>query len=957
MIHPAPAVMANDASRTHDCNRAIGHVAQVAMRCRSHFVAIIRTYQSGSILAIMPMRFGAPGMRLGSPTHILSIFLCSVVAGLGLGLLVVGGISDIFGLAGQAIVASNFVIPVLIAATFLLGLVCSSDRIPRSLGWLRHPKIRWIAVGSLATAGIALFVAGVDGANTSAWRTASHLTAGQGVNKQQLREFGRQFARLSGHLSSSGNQVFGAVAVDWRVWLVGGRADVLLRSGVSAPSTGGAECDASGEIRLVAASQEAVLNETSASFRDVCGQWNLIQVELPRGLTEVRFMLDGLNRTGETALDIMLAANRPNYAWFWNLCSLIGIGLVLAIVFLLSVNLRSDSGSRLHRAAQSHGKARRRGVFTVGAIVLFALVSNAFIYWYVSQEKTIYTWDYSGYWTSSRNVSEFLRGAERKTTTQQALSSQGPRVETATNEPGTTMPDPRALPALIRNIRFTEYNVSSNMPVAIVMAAFGGSRMVYELSLVNIYALAAVLMLIVTVGALGRDDSARWPVWWPILPVLAVVCFVPFWIPIVRGYMGVSVAACNLAVFWLYFRQPAREISTTSLSIIGALLLAGVILQRWNAYWVVGFLAMAFADSTWQLIERRQFSLLEILRSLRAPIVSGFAAFALFAAVAWPKIQRTVTTDYADLYSAFQEDDGIFSALTRQVDAFGAGIYTLFLISFVFLITGKSTRRVALLLGLQLVCGFFLFSRTQTMGPHQYFILLPGMLVLLSLGLTTGIGSQRRPVFLGSISAAALVLILGLGSAYSVFVPTEPGVGVPSTSRLLSQSYRPPLVNNDLDEFLRLAEYVDELMVDVPNEEGIYVLSGSATLNANHLKTITVSTGAPFNSADRILGSSVVDKRDGFPGDIFRAHILISSDPVQLSRRPSDQQVIRIPADRLFSGGGIGAAFEQLPARFRLDGGVDAVVFRRNRPNTTEEIAELSEALREFYPNRPHVYQ
>ncbi len=896
-------------------------------------------------------------MRPGSPIQMLLILLVSVLSGLGLGLLTVAGISDLLGLAAQSIVASNFVIPVLIVTIFLFGLVCSGDRIPRSLGWLRHPKIRWIAVGTVATACLALFVAGVDGANTSAWRAASHLTAGEGVNKQQLREFGRQFARLSGGRSSPVNDLYGTVAVDWRVWLVGGEADVLLRFGTPAASAGDAECDASGEIRIVAASQDQVLNETAASFRDVCGRWKLVQVELPRGITEIRFTLDRFDRTGETAIDIMLAANRPHYTWFWNLCSVIGIGLVLAIIFLLSVNLREKNRSGSLSAGLSREQARRRGVFTTGAILLFALVSNVFIYWYVSQEKTIYTWDYSGYWTSSRNVSEFLRGAERKTTTQLAMSSQSPDDEVTANDADTAVPDPGALSALIRNIRFSEYNVSSNLPVAIVMAAFGGSRMVYELSLVNTYALAAVLMLIVTVRATGREDTARWPVWWPILPVLAVVCFVPFWVPIVRGYMGVSVAACNLAVLWLYFRQPTREISTTSLSMIGVLLLAGVILQRWNAYWVVGFLVMAFADSVWQLIERRQFNLLESLRSMRAPIVSGFAAFALFAAVAWPKIQRTVTTDYADLYSAFQEDDNMISALSRQVEAFGAGIYALFLIAFVFLITNVSTRRVALLLGLQLVCGFILFSRTQTMGPHQYFILLPGMLILLSLGLTTGIASQRRPIALGSISAAVLVLILGVASAKSVFIPSASTTGVPTTNRMLSQSYRPPLISNDLDEFLRLAKYVDELMVDAPKEQGIYVLSGSATLNGNHLKTITVSTGAPFNSAERILGSSVVDKRDGFPRDIFRAHILISSEPVQLSRRPSDQQVIRIPADRLFSGSGIGAAFERLPARFRLDGDVDAVVFRRTRPNTTEEIAELSDALREFYPNRPNVYQ
>ena len=146
-------------------------------------------------------------------------------------------------------------------------------------------------------------------------------------------------------------------------------------------------------------------------------------------------------------------------------------------------------------------------------------------------------------------------------------------------------------------------------------------------------------------------------------------------------------------------------------------------------------------------------------------------------------------------------------------------------------------------------------------------------------------------------------------------------------------------------------------MDSAPEGQGIYVLSGSATLNAVHFRSITASTGVTFNSTNRVLGSSVVDKRDGFPRGIFDAHIVVSSDPIQLSRRPSDQQVIRLPAERFFNKTGIGAAFERLPRNFRLDGEVDAVVFRRTRPNTAEEIADLSDALREFYPDRQDVYQ
>ncbi len=895
-------------------------------------------------------------MQSGKATQIIIAAIVSVIAGLGLGPLVAYGVAELLDAGTPSVATTNISVLSFTIAIFLLGRAVQTGKVGPSLAWLRHPQMRLLTLGSIALAGAALFVANIDSANTSAWRGAARVTVDTGSSVSRLREFGRQFARISVAESSDITTRIGEIAVGWNIWTAGGRADLLVRKNASATAAED-PCADREVLNIVAIGSGQTYSSTELQPKNVCGQWQLLQVELPRGATALQFNLNRYNTTGDASVDIMLAAVRPNLSFFWTAATVIAVGLVLTIVGLLSLNLRATDGSSSARAAVATKSGSGRNLCTIAAVILFGLVSNSFFHWYVSQEKTIYTWDYSGYWMSSRNVSDFLRGAERKTITQQKEMARQQDVQLDSREPGTTMPDPGAIAALLRSIRFAEYNVSSNIPVAAVMAVFGGSRMVYELSLLNIYALSAVFMLIVAVRACGRDAARQWPSWWPFLPVIVVICCVPFWVPVLRGYMGISVAAINLAVFWLYFREPVREIRTGSLALIGLLLLLGVILQRWNAYWVVGFFVMAAADGIWQLISGRRFNFLAFLRAMRAPIVSGFTAFFLFAVVAWPKIVRTVTTDYADLYSAFQEDDSLLDALLRQVDAFGMGIFTLLILSFLYLVVKSATSRVAVLLGLQIACGFFLFTSTQTMGPHQYFILLPGLLILLALALASALASANKPTVVLGAGATALVLAFGIASGKAVFVPAAEVDGVPARHALLSQSYRPPLVSNDVQEFARLARHIDVVMQDAPAELGIYVLSGSEILNANHLKTLTASTGAPFNSVDRVLPSAVVDKRDGFPREIFEAHIVISSDPVQLNRRPADHQVIRVPAAQLFDGTGIGAAFERLPDRFQLDGGVDAVLFRRTRPNTTREIALLSAALKAFYPDRPYVYQ
>lgn len=274
--------------------------------------------------------------------------------------------------------------------------------------------------------------------------------------------------------------------------------------------------------------------------------------------------------------------------------------------------------------------------------------------------------------------------------------------------------------------------------------------------------------------------------------------------------------------------------------------------------------------------------------------------------------------------------------------------------AFVYLVVDRATRRIALLLGLQLVVMFYHFSGTQTFGPHQILMLIPGLLIILSLALVRTLSSGTIGVRLAGTGASFLLLISGYASGMAVFAADGPPHLPPKAMGLLSQDYRPPLVRHDLDEFVRMARYIDAVS---EKGEGLYVVAGSQTLNAAHFKNVGISTGIDFEAAERVMPSSVVDKRDGFPRDLLRAEIVVTSDPIQLSRRPSDHQVIRIPAESLMSGEGIGKAFERLPETFRLDGGVDVLIFRRIRPHTASEVADLSSKLRKFYPDRPDVYE
>jgi hypothetical protein len=719
-------------------------------------------------------------------TRNFPIVFGSILVAFGLTPLVAAGLGDLIGAAGMP--AITLVASLVIAVMFsVVGFLLFGATGAYSTSWIGARKLRVILPVSIVISCLAFFVATTDYANSTSWSYSGKVSTDADVSSVRSSEYGRHFVRLSTSGAGVVGDSIGIIPIDRKIWLSGGRAELLVRlpdmSGDGSP----ANCTATDSIKLTGFGQQVATTVTTVDSSRICGQWDRAEISLPPGTGAISIEANRVDDNDGSIVDLMVIGVHPNFQIIWNIISILSVAVLLVTIFLLSEKTRAVQPYFDQDSPTNTKTAKFSLAGTGGALLLFVVLGNLFIYSYVSSERTIYTWDFSGYWMSSRNVSDFLQGAERKTVTEQAARQESDRPRSA--EPGLSMPDPGAFAALVRDIRFSEYNVTSNLPVAPVMAVLGGSRMVYELSLLNIYAFFAVLMLIVAMRGIGGTASLRWPKWWPLIPVITVFCFVPFWVPIVRGYMGISIAGLNIAVLWLYFSQPVRSISTVSLLSIGALLLAGVILQRWNAFWVIAFFVIAVTDGAIELYESRRFTPQNLFECFRVPIVAGFTAFFLFAVIAWPKLVITATTDYSDIFSAYLEHASFGDAIRRLVIAFGLGLVFLILVSFAYLVTRKPTRRVTLLLGVSVAFIFVHVSRTQTMGPHHLYLIMPAMLILVCLGAANAISSKRRMVALGGITASLLFLVNGIASGLHVFAPSEPQLSKSPPIGIRSQSH------------------------------------------------------------------------------------------------------------------------------------------------------------------------
>ena len=798
-----------------------------------------------------------------------------------------------------------------------------------------------------------------DTDNLTSWRLSKSLKPAPDVRKYQHSVKGTQTAILEVTEHRGWQSVIASITTNWPVWLVGGQIELAARTVGQEDTLNTVDCEPGGKLGVDQDTSKSSVAETTLTLGGYCDNWRSVQLALPPGIKLLELRIDDHyeHRSAFTKIELAVIKLTPRYLIGWRLASILGFGLLLTIAYILLFDANKNEIEAAQTAKKGPIQQRNVLITAVIGVSLFVAIGNFFVHSFVSQERTIYTWDFAGHWMLAVNATKAI---------QREISPQGSKALPSVNGlihdqrpvevPSAAFEVPGPLASLIQNVRYSEYNPTAALPIAIPMLFVGPTRMAYELSLFNIYALFAVIVLIGMLSTIGRDSQLKPYILWPVIPVIVVLLFVPFWVPLVRGYLGVCVVGINLLVLWLYFRQTVATMGLRGMIAISVLLVAGIIFRRWNAYWVIGFFGIMFVDGLWKLIANNRFRMIDIVSSFRVPIVVGIGSFAILSVVAWPSVVTMLTTDYADIYSAYAENLSLAEKAGHFVGTFGLFLLLFFFGSAAYLIGNAKYRRIAVLLVFQIFIMVFHFSGTQTMGPHHMYILMPAVFILVSLAMIQALSRGNGKAMLAVGASLVLYTANGVVSGMAVFAPSGESVQSALVPLVPGNRYV-PLVRHDMDQFEQLAGYLDSQLASMPDYSKIYVLASSTTFNSGHLGMLEQSTGIHFGSVDQLLRIAAVDKRDGFPRALFEADLVVTAVPVQLNRRPADQQVVDLPAKSILSGSGIGQAFERLPVSFELKGGVEVFVFRRTRPNTNDEIHELSDQLRSIYPDRPNIYE
>ncbi len=539
-------------------------------------------------------------------------------------------------------------------------------------------------------------------------------------------------------------------------------------------------------------------------------------------------------------------------------------------------------------------------------------VLDVYAVWFLGVEQTLYHADQVTYWSYSQHLAQVL------------------------------VVDPvAAIRAVVHSVASSDVNLLPALPIACVMAVFGDSRLVYLLSVINIYGAATVMMLVVALRKFGLKN-ASWVA--PLVFLLTAV----IWRPIFIGYLGIGGVALALGVLALSIPSISSRAMTRSMVLAGVLLALLVLFRRWWGIWAVAFCIVVLLAALWELVSTRARSLEKIREVIAGPAVLGLTAFVTLIVLAAPIVVQRLTTDYADRFAAYSLG-GVSQRVAAVVGHFGMLGLLLIVGCTGYLLSKPILRRSAVALVLLLVLTYAIMVSIQDHSPQHWYLYDPSILLLV--GLALGRLGEELPRH-RRVAVWASLVVVGLVTTASVF---GPGFVYGGRAGLLPSDRVGPRVRGDLAEIDRLLTFLDHRY-----EHGtgrVYILASSELLSDQVLAFSNLSLGTEHPSVRGIIGSAHVDRRDGFPRGLLVADAVVVTDPIQVHLRADEQRVIVEPARSFLEGTDIAHAFQELSELFVLDDGVMVRIFERVRLNTPEEIEGLSSRLRDAYPDRPEIYK
>ena len=558
-----------------------------------------------------------------------------------------------------------------------------------------------------------------------------------------------------------------------------------------------------------------------------------------------------------------------------NPLHILGAGLLLGLFVLLCMKAADD----LLKKIMSF-KINKKDVII---LLVTALVLNIQGVIYCLCMKKIFVWDNAGYFLTVEKLNSIF-------------------------------PSYEYFKAVYNSIFTTDYNYVIAVPLSIFRKLFGGSRLVFVLSIINMY---VVPLTWVVYGMCRRIFKKG------LLAFLSVILSVPYVVFAANtGFADIGGVVFALAALVLFLWGNDR------MSLISGVLLAlCIFLRRWYSFYALSFVISSIIYGIYN-------------KNFKKPlyILKGFGFVLMF--FAQPFVMDKLLVDYGDIYSAYALGIGVDIKLFTRY--FGIIIPVLCMIFAIYkAFKSKGGYEIFTLL-IGILC-FVLFTRVQTHGQQHLALYVPIFIVLI-LSMVSAIESKWL---------VGVFVLVCIGQTASTFiVRTQPSTisEIKTMSLFPTYSAYAP-VDENAESFLDICEYMDREI----GEKGYtsVFLASSTQMNYDTLrnaeKSLSKKRKSHIDRESYYLPISDVDKRDGVSDNLFKADFVLVPDSLELHLSPDDQRVIAVPYMQITAGVGLGKFYQKQDTVFTLPDGREIYVYRRTGEIEEEQIKAVKDEILKAY--------
>jgi hypothetical protein len=555
---------------------------------------------------------------------------------------------------------------------------------------------------------------------------------------------------------------------------------------------------------------------------------------------------------------------------------------------------------------------------------LFAFAGAAFVR---LEKDAIYLWDFATYWSQVIQLTNFLK--------------QGGSLWVA-------------LKTIYQSTAATHYNLLPSLPLVPFQHLGLDPRTGYIVGICFLY-LGLLYLVCCQLYAVQAEDKRKSSAW--LVGGLVVLSSCTLWWPVYRGFVDVAALASALAGMFFAIKAESSDRPSIWYFIGGIFLGLAPVTRKAYSFYLLAFVIVFSVSALVSAIRTRR-DIAGIWAEIR-PKLFFFLGIAVVFAFFYGFFISTIKADRG-VHSSYKTDESVWQQWQNLLSwfgvipcmAYGLGLWVLV----------KSGRlKGALAAGVTAsVLGAVLQMQTASLGEHHRYILVAGFISVLSaaLGVAASLNwtqpSTRLFGLCTALSCAATVADLhGAGSKGDFFPSAGPSpYGERERARpewwsvAFGGAGPKPISRTDLSEVKRLYAYLERICSSDPNPR-VYILASGIVLGDGVIfSSLLNPPGLQLRCLDKFLPIHQVDSRDGVPSNILQATHVVTTDPVQLHLPPASHKCVVVPWEQFRDGRGIARAFERTSDEFVLENSIKVHVYRRTRPTTREDVAELESDLR-----------